>query len=398
MTTSITAIVPTHNRAHWLAEAVHAILSQSRRVSEIIVWDDGSTDGTAEIASQLSEIIAGAANPDAVPDFRYYYSVHAGRAAAINNAIALAQGDAIWVCDHSNIALPHAVETLAQALEADRDLVAVGGSYRRFWVREGKGQRVERGPDYWPTLESGNVVRHLLEGSFLYCDGMIVRKSALEACGPFREDLAFDADYDMCLRLACSGRFEVLDDPVFLRRTQDGEDQAQLRWSDEVTVLDAMRDRISLDIYEGMYRSTDPKFVRRAAFLQRACTYARHGNWQLAARDFADAAKTAPGFRLSLQEKAICKRAFSGKPLGTVAMSAETRSSLREIAAISAAGGSIARTVAKSLAADARQSSVTKVSALASTLTIYTNGFGRGEQPPDVFETGALPESIYRVI
>ena len=47
---SITAIVPTYNRAAFLKETLQALQKQTRPVDEIIVWDDGSTDGTAEVA------------------------------------------------------------------------------------------------------------------------------------------------------------------------------------------------------------------------------------------------------------------------------------------------------------------------------------------------------------
>ncbi|MEL6640309.1 MAG: glycosyltransferase family 2 protein [Pseudomonadota bacterium] len=416
MPARITAIIPTFNRALLMAEAVHSILAQTRMVTEIIVVDDGSTDNTGEIATQLGTIMAGAKHSDSVPAFHLYTTENGGKSRALNLALAKAQGDYIWICNDDDIALPHAVDTLAGLLDADPALVAVGGSYRRFSVHGKSGKKTEYGPGYWPDLSSGTALRHILEDLFVFQNATMVRKTAYEAVGPFREDLRHSLDYDMIVRLACAGPIKLTDDPVFLQRKHDGKGKS--RGSREVEasskktwkktdkdVFAVFREKIPLAMYEGMYRAEDPKVVRRAALLQRAAVFARRADWDMALRDFADAAKLAPGYRLSEMEQTICQRALAGKYGCKEALTSEIRRKLRDVAGMSASGGSITRALSRGIAwrgkvamREGRISEAGSVATFVSALKFAHSGHGRGDRPGPVFENDQLPEPTYRII
>ena len=71
---SITAIIPTYNRAGYLTQAVNALRTQTRRPGEIIVWDDGSTDETEAVARELGSAI------------RYFRAENGGKSRALNAA------------------------------------------------------------------------------------------------------------------------------------------------------------------------------------------------------------------------------------------------------------------------------------------------------------------------
>ncbi len=358
MTATITAILPTYNRASMLPEAVHSILAQTRIVNEVIIWDDGSTDNTAEVAQQLTTIVANAKKPSSVPDLHYFRSENGGKSRALNQALAKASGDYIWICDDDDLGLPHAVETLAGILDTDETLVAAGGCYRRFRDDANSGERVEQGPGYWPDLSRGSALRHLLEDIFLFQNATLVRKSAYDRVGPFRENLARSIDYDMVVRLACAGPIALIDDPIFLQRKHDGDRgpaaarhaaaSSEETWKNaDIEVFRPFREQIPLAMYEAMFEADDPKLARRAAFLQRACVFARRTDWDTALRDFGDASKLAPTVALSGLEKQICKRAMAGKHWVPEAFSTEVRTTLSEIAARSPAGVSIAKALAQ---------------------------------------------------
>lgn len=104
--TSISAIVPTYNRAGYLTQAVEALRAQTRKPDEIIVWDDGSTDGTEAAARKMGKAI------------RYFRSENGGKSRALNAAMREARGDLIWICDDDDLALPDAAETLAGMLRS----------------------------------------------------------------------------------------------------------------------------------------------------------------------------------------------------------------------------------------------------------------------------------------
>ena len=399
-----------------MAEAVHSILAQTRPVSEIIVWDDGSTDDTGEIAEQLGAIMAGAGNSDSVPAFHYFKSENGGKSRAINCALAKAQGDYIWVCDDDDIALPHATETLAGILDEHPDTLASGAGYRRFSVDPATKARMEYGPGYWPDLSTGTALRHILEDLFVFQNATMVRKSAFDKVGPFREDLARSVDYDMMVRLACAGPVHIVDDPVFLQRKHSGlrgPKRARRKaadsdkvWKDaDIAVFTPFRERIPLAMYEGMFRAEDPKVGRRAALLQRACVYARRTDWSMATRDFTDAAKLAPGYRLTDTERDICMRALSGKHGCAEATTSEVRTQLREVAGMSAAGRGIARALARGMvwrgkkaAQSGRFGEASAVAAFITALTTVPSSHGRGDKPGPVYENKELPKQSYRVI
>jgi len=170
-------------------------------------------------------------------------------------------------------------------------------------------------------------------------------------------------------------------------------------------VMTAFRERIPLSMYEGMFLAEDPKIVRRAAHLQRACVYARQSDWDIATRDFVDAAKLAPAYRLSQLEKDICARALSSKHGVGNALTSDVRSALREAASMSAAGGSIARALSGGMAwrskdamARGRIGNVASMGKFVSALRIYTGGHGRGERPGQVSESKDLPPNVYKVV
>src|SRR5687768_15720087 len=104
---SCTAIVPTYNRAQYIGEAIESLLAQTRRPDQIIVVDDGSTDGTLSVLDRYAgriEIVSKA---------------NGGKATAINMAIPRATGGCIWVFDDDDVALPDALERHLHALEQD---------------------------------------------------------------------------------------------------------------------------------------------------------------------------------------------------------------------------------------------------------------------------------------
>lgn len=374
MTTTVTAIVPTYNRAAYLDECLGALAAQTRPVDEIIIWDDGSTDGTRDVARKRNAVFE-----DASPEWmsapppllgagciRYVRSDNGGKSRALNQALERARGDYIWICDDDDLALPDAAQRLGASLDADPALIAAAASYRRFTVDPASGERAEEGPGYWPDLSSGSVFRHLLEEMFLFQNATFVRRSAFEQVGPFREDLPRSIDYDMILRLAAIGPIAILDVPVFLQRQHDGDrgpaDQRHRAaisndiWQEnDRAIFDSFFDAIPLSSYEKMFGGSDAAQVRRAARLQRACVYARHGDWDRAISDIQDAADLLSTQRLSDLERSICRRAMAGKSATDAPIPHGLRQRLSAFARTSPAAADIVRALARGVIWRARR-------------------------------------------
>jgi GT2 family glycosyltransferase len=113
--TSTSVIIPVYNGVQTLPACLKALQAQTRPPDEIIVVDDGSTDGTARLAQQFAVTVLSQAN--------------AGPAAARNYGARLAQGDILLFTDADCIPAPDWVERMAVPF-ADPTIVGAKGEYR----------------------------------------------------------------------------------------------------------------------------------------------------------------------------------------------------------------------------------------------------------------------------
>ncbi|MEM8848693.1 MAG: glycosyltransferase family 2 protein [Pseudomonadota bacterium] len=395
---SITAIIPTYNRAGYLKEALDALGRQTRPIDEIIVWDDGSTDGTIDVVRAWGKGV------------RYFRSENGGKSRALNAAMGQATGDCVWICDDDDLALPQAAETLSAMLEADPAIGVAGGGYRRF--RDGPEGRVEQGPGYWPDLNVGSPIRHLLEDIFLFQNATLVRRSLYDRVGPFREDLARSIDYDMVVRLGLAAPMCLTETAVFLQRKHDGDrGPAAARHaasrSDDVwkaadrAVFAPFRRGIPLDFYGAFFETAEPDLARRAALLQRGCIAARRTDWAAAAADLEAAAAVLPEMSLSDVERGILRRMAGGKHGIDEALADDMPRRLIGLGQRGGAGAEIARGLARGLhwrvkaaVRDGRWRDGARISRLTARLSMVRGG-GTGLVPPKLEERRALPAAAY---
>ena len=104
---SISAIMPVHNGATHLADGLRSILAQSQPVAEIIVVDDGSDDGSADLARALA------------PEIRVCTQSRQGPAAARNAGAAVAQGTFLAFLDHDDLWPADRTEKLLEGWRLD---------------------------------------------------------------------------------------------------------------------------------------------------------------------------------------------------------------------------------------------------------------------------------------
>ncbi|SVB83840.1 uncharacterized protein METZ01_LOCUS236694, partial [marine metagenome] len=94
----ISVIIPTYNRRNTLPRAVESVLNQIYKPIEIIVVDDGSTDGAKEMCSEMYPLV------------RYIYQANSGVSSARNTGIKSASGDWIALLDSDDEWLPDKLE------------------------------------------------------------------------------------------------------------------------------------------------------------------------------------------------------------------------------------------------------------------------------------------------
>lgn len=117
---TVSVIVPVYNAVAHLGACVVSILEQTHQELEVILIDDGSTDGSGELCDAIA---------DADPRVRVLHQRNGGISAAQNAGLDLARGAFITFCDNDDLMSPHLVERLLSILvDADADM-----SCCRWW-------------------------------------------------------------------------------------------------------------------------------------------------------------------------------------------------------------------------------------------------------------------------
>lgn len=184
---ALSVVMPARNAAATLLRALRSILDQSFRELEVIVVDDGSTDGTGALARSLAD-----------PRVRVVSRPGEGLVAALNVGIAHAKADMVARMDADDIAYP---ERFARQLELLRSHDVVGCGVRIV----GAGQGYALYAAWLNSLTTHEaIMRERFVESPLAHPTVLMRRAVLDAVGGYR-DMGWAEDYDLWLRLAAAG-------------------------------------------------------------------------------------------------------------------------------------------------------------------------------------------------
>jgi GT2 family glycosyltransferase len=191
----ISVVIPSYNAASFLPHSIGAIRAQTRAVHEVIVVDDGSSDGSREVATALGATCLRTA-------------VNSGPAAARNIGIRHATGDAIAFLDADDFwDADHCANTV-RLLERWPDALAAFAGVR--YVGDPLGPPARHQGAFETPLD---LFWTLLETNVINESAIVARRSALLDAGGYDETMRFSEDYDLWLRLALRGRF-VAAEPI----------------------------------------------------------------------------------------------------------------------------------------------------------------------------------------
>jgi glycosyltransferase involved in cell wall biosynthesis len=204
----VSVLLPVRDEAPYLGEALASLSSQTLDDFEVLVVDDGSRDGSAEIAE---------AHARGDPRFRVLRRPRDGLVAALEHARAEARGRYLARMDGDDVALPQRLAVQVNALETE-GLAACGGGIRYFaeeTVRDG-ARRYERWINGLVTVEAA------AQDVFVECPiphpTLLARREAVE----YRQ-CDWPEDYDRVLRLwARRERFRNVDEVVLCWRDHPG--------------------------------------------------------------------------------------------------------------------------------------------------------------------------------
>ncbi len=207
----VSVIIPTYNRADLVSDAIDSVLEQSYRHLEVIVIDDGSSDGTLDVLSRYGKRIG------------VISQSNAGPAAARNRGVIAARGDLIAFLDSDDLWLP---EKLARQVDLLQQLGNVPCCVCNIKM-DGKNRQSTSFHVAWLDPAVGEGVWHnpdeILATRFvLFNQGVIIRREVLKELGGFDERFWLLEDYDLALRLSSYGIWAFVQDPLVIWR-EDGE-------------------------------------------------------------------------------------------------------------------------------------------------------------------------------
>ncbi len=185
----VSVIMPTYNRAEFIAQAVESVLAQDYPNWELIIIDDGSTDATdAAIAKYIG------------PNIRCLQQDRRGPGAARNRGLAEARGSLIAFLDSDDYYLPGKLRTQAGMLAERKNLGAAHSGWRI----------VDEGGNLLETVEPwGNApvldLKTWLMWKPVFLGGIMIRTEWFRKTGPFNPALFQTDDVEMMFRMAAAG-------------------------------------------------------------------------------------------------------------------------------------------------------------------------------------------------
>jgi glycosyltransferase involved in cell wall biosynthesis len=201
----ISICIPTYNRIQLLSEAIASVLNQTETRFELIICDDGSTDGTAD---RMAELLA-------LGDARIHYIRHAqniGKSNNMRSGFEAASGDYFIKFDDDDRLTPAFLATAVAILEAHPEVDFVGTDH---WIIDIHNQRdlaaSDRNSRIWKRSDLPNgIVQDLLKVVFVdqsfQVGATLFRRQALLDVGFMRPNLQNCEDTDLFVRLALAGK------------------------------------------------------------------------------------------------------------------------------------------------------------------------------------------------
>jgi glycosyltransferase involved in cell wall biosynthesis len=194
--TTFSIVMPARDTRDTIGPAIRSVLAQTRGDWELVVIDDGSSDGTGEVVRGFTD-----------PRIRLLERPHAGAAAA--RAAGIEAGDAplIGLLDSDDLWMPTYLEAMGAALEADPGAAL---AYTDAWYLDERTRRIRRAsamayqrPPEPPPATAAELFDALVERNFIWPGTL--RRTAIEDIGPPDPRLPSMIDWEWYLRLAARG-------------------------------------------------------------------------------------------------------------------------------------------------------------------------------------------------
>jgi glycosyltransferase involved in cell wall biosynthesis len=205
----VSVVMPVYNCRAYVAHAVRSILSQTFGNFELILIDDGSTDGSSQILDELAR-----------SDHRIILLRHpnAGMTRAMNEGVERARGEFIARMDADDISLPTRLQKQLAYLQVHPECVAVGSAIVMM-DSYGNPLYLSRWPESHEDSDAA-LLRGESDGGLAHPTAMI-RTTSIRTIGGYREKYKYAQDKDLWLRLGEIGWLANLAEPLVKYRMHE---------------------------------------------------------------------------------------------------------------------------------------------------------------------------------
>ena len=198
---AVSAIIPTYNRSHTISRAIKSVLSQTYKIHEIIVVDNGSTDDTLKLIKKD------------FPNIVCIEEKKLGVSAARNTGISIVDEKSEWIAflDSDDEWCPRKIESQVAAILEQNQYRFVHTD--EIWYR--RGQFVNQMKKH--KKSGGDIFQDCLQRCLVSPSSVMIRRDLLNEVGLFDEDLAVCEDYDLWLRITARETILHIDRPLTIK-------------------------------------------------------------------------------------------------------------------------------------------------------------------------------------
>lgn len=204
----VSVIIPTYNRAHLLGRAIESVLDQSFRDFDLWIIDDGSTDETPQLVQSFSQLNKLKSSSQKLPTLYYEKIDSQGVSAARNYGIKKSTGQWVAFLDSDDEWLPQKLAKQWQLISQSPEQNIVHTD--EVWIRNG----VRINPMKKHQKGGGRIYSRSIELCCISPSTVLIRRSALDQVGLFRDDFPACEDYELWLRLTAQYEVGYIDEPL----------------------------------------------------------------------------------------------------------------------------------------------------------------------------------------
>jgi len=207
----VSILMTVYNALPYLQEAVESLLSQTYQNFELVIIENGSTDGSKKIIAAYDD-----------PRIRIIdFDENIGRTPGLSRALQEAQGELVAVLDADDVSFPTRLEQQVAYFDQHQGAALVGG-----WCEyiDEKGQIIST---FQPEFTSDELYQSLAHTNSIVHSGCMYRREMAVKAGGYPEQYAYAQDYGLWIKLAKMGSLEILP-VVFCQQRQHAQSMSEL--------------------------------------------------------------------------------------------------------------------------------------------------------------------------